>query len=58
MDIIAKAGLQPAVVDRRNISITLILWKRMSREKASPRPSGRCGSGDLHPAPSHSSPHS
>jgi hypothetical protein len=25
--------------------------KRMSRKKASPRPSGRCGCGDLHPAP-------
>jgi len=35
-----------------------ILWKRMSRKKASPRPSERCGRGDLHPAPPHSSPHS
>src|ERR1039458_9666169 len=26
----------------------------MSRKKASPRPSGRCGYGDLHPAPPHS----
>jgi len=39
-------------------SITLILWKRMSRKKASSRPSGRCGCGDLHPAPPHSLPHS
>jgi hypothetical protein len=30
----------------------------MSRKKASPRPSERCGRGDLHPAPPHSSPHS
>jgi len=27
-------------------------------KKASPRPSERCGRGDLHPAPPHSSPYS
>src|SRR5260370_20891338 len=30
----------------------------MSRKKTSPRPSERCGRGDLHPAPPHSLPHS
>src|SRR5271167_1229544 len=30
----------------------------MSSKKGSPRPSERCGRGDLHPAPPHSSPHS
>src|SRR5438876_141190 len=32
-------------------SLTKCLLKRMSRKKDSPRPSERCGRGDLHPAP-------
>jgi len=37
----------------RYIAITLYPRKEDVKKKDSPRPSERCGCGDLHPAPPH-----
>jgi len=48
-------GLPP---DPPYMEFTLSYEKGCQGKKASPRPSERCGRGDLHPAPPHSSPYS